>query len=100
MKVAPIPTNAEPRSPSGSSARLCADRGEDVLHLGRDDREHAKAAGRRDRRRVLKKPEPEPVDAIPAGMCARCGLIQGEDAPHVTPDVCIEALRDELAERG
>jgi hypothetical protein len=98
MKVAPIPTYAELRSPSGSSAALCADRGEDVLHLGRDDREHATAASRRDRRRVLKMPEPEPADAIPVGMCLRCGLVQSEDVPHLTAAHCIDALRSLLAD--
>jgi hypothetical protein len=48
-------------------------------------------------RRTIAAAEPTDADAMPTGMCTRCGMIGA--GQHVDADACISELRDRLAER-
>jgi hypothetical protein len=66
----------------GSSALACV------------ERSTCNSDGMRRAKRVVRVEPPRAKDAIPEGMCRRCGLVgfHGKD-----PDNCITALHDEMA---
>src|SRR5437667_1267390 len=55
---------------------------------------HLTTEEKRQRRRFLTVAPAQPKDAMPAGLCLRCGF-QGQ---HLTADACIDALRSEIAQ--
>jgi hypothetical protein len=57
--------------------------------------DEAPHAGRRGRAKKERAYVARHADAIPRGMCKRCGLI----GSHATAEMCIDALRDALAEK-
>lgn len=90
-----VPTFREPESLEGSTARVAADRGQDVGFDSRTDRGHAESAGRMDRSRAAKPwQQPTSEDAIKPGTCTRCGLV----ANHRTVGECIDSLRSVIAD--
>src|ERR1700680_1416744 len=86
-----MPYYWEPSSMVGSAAAECAE----LAELSEESASHARL--REDARRAIARQlsPPGPQDALREGTCGRCGLIGLHGG---NPDLCIEALRDRLAE--
>jgi hypothetical protein len=92
------PTFTEDRSLEGSASRICADTGEDVLYLSRQDRQHTEAAVRMARKQTQKpSATPLPGEGIKPGTCRGCGMVVVGDDAHRTAGDCISYLRGRLA---
>jgi hypothetical protein len=80
---------SEPSSMTGSTGRMCVDRAPKLSgRASVDSHNHQTDYS------AARTGPPRAGDALRAGTCRRCGCV----GLHATADVCIEALREALAE--